>query len=216
MVVMSAAARFSRLVKAAAVLFLVQAMAPVMAQQNLRDTFPGRRIGGGTRGECAARFVINLVPRTSVFAPGPAALIAVLHGPSRRPMPLALSFRSYEGEGSFQSNRLISRRLESPSPASLLLFKISDMALPLVWESSYQCEPDQVVDELAFLGSDAPAAVSLLVDTAQSEDQVLQSALTKWHKVCGGSVPVRDVVETARLEGLDLSRWPSQLPVHCP
>ena len=35
-----------------------------------RNTFPGRRIGGGTRGECAARPVLHLVPSSNVFSPG--------------------------------------------------------------------------------------------------------------------------------------------------
>jgi hypothetical protein len=37
---------------------------------NLRNTAPGRRIGGGTRGECTARLIAHLVPSSSVFAPG--------------------------------------------------------------------------------------------------------------------------------------------------
>ena len=52
-----------------------------LAQPNLRSTFPGRRVGGGTRGECAARLLAHLVPSDSVFAPGPALTVAVLEGP---------------------------------------------------------------------------------------------------------------------------------------
>lgn len=57
----------------------------VLAQANLRSSFPGRRIGGGTRGECSARFLANLVPASSVYSPGAAKLIGLLEGPTASP-----------------------------------------------------------------------------------------------------------------------------------
>ncbi len=62
-----------------------------LAQTNLRSTFPGRRIGGGTRGECTARVLAHLVPRDSVFAPGPALSVALLEGPTPTPDPCRFS-----------------------------------------------------------------------------------------------------------------------------
>ena len=64
-----------------------------------RHSFPGRRIGGGTRGECAARQIVHLVPESSVFAPGSPALIGWLEGP-RRPTALELALRTAATDGS--------------------------------------------------------------------------------------------------------------------
>ena len=43
-----------------------------------RTTFPGRRVGGGTRGECAARPVVHLVPPSNMLSLGSSNSIAVL------------------------------------------------------------------------------------------------------------------------------------------
>ena len=59
------------------------------AQANPRSTFPGRRVGGGTRGECSsARTLVHLVPATSVYAPGASGLVGLVQGPSDSPVSL--------------------------------------------------------------------------------------------------------------------------------
>lgn len=50
----------------------------VEAQANPRSTFPGRRVGGGTRGECSARTLVHLVPETSVYAPDASGLVGLV------------------------------------------------------------------------------------------------------------------------------------------
>ena len=47
---------------------ILGAVLPTAANPQLRSSFPGRRIGGGTRGECTARLLVHLVPKNSVFA----------------------------------------------------------------------------------------------------------------------------------------------------
>ena len=37
---------------------------------DLRSQFPGRRVGGGTRGECSARYLALIVNPDSIFSPG--------------------------------------------------------------------------------------------------------------------------------------------------
>ena len=72
---------------------VVNAICSSALQAAPRNTFPGRRIGGGTRGECAARPVVHLVPSSNVFSLGSSNLIAVLEGPSADPKPLELILR---------------------------------------------------------------------------------------------------------------------------
>ena len=187
---------------------------PVLGNESLRSTFPGRRIGGGSRGECAARLVINVVPRTSVFASGSDALLAVLQGPSPDPRPLEIAFSAYDAAAGGAGTR-VAQQVIPASSASLVLLRSGDSGRPLLWESSYQCDADEAVDELSFITSEAPPATSLLVTEAQSEDSALQSTLLVWKGSCGGQLATQTVLRTAGLKGLDVSQWPEQLPVVC-
>ena len=187
---------------------------PVLANESLRSTFPGRRIGGGSRGECAARLVINLVPQSSVFAAGSDALLGVLQGPSSSPRPLEIGFSAYDVEAGSSSSR-VSQKVIPASSASLVLLTAAASPRPLLWESSYQCDADAAVDELSFISADAPPAISLLVTDAQPADAALQSTLSAWKDSCGGQLATQTVLRTAGLKGLDVSQWPEQLPVMC-
>ena len=64
-------------------------------ETKIRAAFPGRRIGGGTRGECSSRVLAHLVPATSTFSPGESGLLAFLKGPSEQPNPVNVYMRPY-------------------------------------------------------------------------------------------------------------------------
>ena len=193
---------------------LVQSMGAAVANESLRSTFPGRLIGGGSRGECAARLVINVVPRTSVFASGSDDLLAVLQGPSPDPRPLEIAFSVYDAKAGGLGNRVRQQVIPAGS-ASLVLLRSGASIRPLIWESSYQCDDDASLDELSFISADAPPAVSLLVADAQPEDDALQFTLSTWKGSCGRQLATQAVLSSAGLNGLDVSQWPEQLPVVC-
>lgn len=189
-----------------------------LAQPNLRSTFPGRRVGGGTRGECTARVLAHLVPGSSVYAPGSAGLIGILEGPSAHPRPVAISLRQMSAAGSTDEARklLVSRDLPASSAGVTLL------NVPLkgatVWESSYRCEEDAAdsSDPLAMVSAAAPPAVSLLLVEATPADTALQSRLQSLKSLCGQSVSSQQLASTFDLTDLiQGGGWPSQLPVRC-
>ena len=199
-------------------LALVAEASAAVAQPNLRSTFPGRRVGGGTRGECTARVLAHLVPGSSVFAPA-AGLIGLLEGPTANPRPVAISFRQMNAAGSSDAarNLLASRDLPASS-AGVTLFTVP-LKGATVWESSYRCDeaPGDPNDPLAMVSSEAPPAVSLLLTEATPADAALQARLKDLRALCGRTVP-RDQLASAFdladvLSGAD---WPAQLPVHCP
>ena len=189
-------------------------LAPAFANESLRSTFPGRLIGGGSRGECAARLVINLVPRSTVFASGSDDLLAVLQGPSSDPRPLEIAFSAYDVEAGGTGNP-VGQQVIPAGSASLVLLRSGASIRPLIWESSYQCDDDASVDELSFISAEAPPAVSLLVADAQPEDDALQFTLSAWKSSCGRQLVTQAVLSSAGLNGLDVSQWPEQLPVVC-
>ena len=60
--------RLATLISAGLAVALTSFPLAVSAQANPRSTFPGRRVGGGTRGECSARTLVHLVPATHTTA----------------------------------------------------------------------------------------------------------------------------------------------------
>ena len=110
-------------------------LAPAFANESLRSTFPGRLIGGGSRGECAARLVINLVPRSTVFASGSDDLLAVLQGPSSDPRPLEIVFSAYDVEAGGTGNP-VGQQVIPAGSASLVLLRSGASIRPLIWELS--------------------------------------------------------------------------------
>ena len=173
-----------------------------LAQSDSRNTFPGRRIGGGTRGLCTSRLVAHLTPanniqRVSVIGP---ARVAVLQGPTQQPYPLKVSLQEETS-------------VELPaSPAGVDVLMLPRLNGDTRWESRYAC-PGGVAhdsqDPLSFVSVAAPPAVSLLSPSSDGIDQL--DALSAH---CGGSVALSEVKQWLGLDGLP-GDWPQQLPVRC-
>ncbi|MFM7313289.1 MAG: hypothetical protein ACKO0M_09000 [Cyanobium sp.] len=198
---------------------LVLETSATLAQPNLRSTFPGRRVGGGTRGECTARVLAHLVPASSVYAPAAGGLIGLLEGPAANPRPVAISFRQMNASGTSDAARsLLASRDLPASGAGVTLFS-QTLKGATVWESRYRCDeaPGDPNDPLAMVSTEAPPAVSLLLMDATPADTALQARLKDLRSFCGSTIP-RDQLATAFdladvVSGPD---WPAQLPVRCP
>ena len=192
-----------------------------VAQPNLRNSFPGRRIGGGTRGECSARLLAHLVPANSVFGPGSAALIGLLEGPTAEPRPLELFFRPLTNAGTAASAQARSSTRElPPAPAGVVLLKVAAIKTPTIWESGYRCGEAAAggagADPLDFVQSGSPPAASLLVSDVQSADKSIEAGLLQLQAQCGKTVATVALAKTFGLEDVVTLGWPQQLPVRCP
>ena len=181
---------------------------PIWSQS--RNTFPGRRVGGGTRGECAARQIIHLVPDSSVFAPGSAGLIGWLEGPSPDPKPIEVALRKQNS-----LTPVLSRSVASAGPRLVLLRLSKALALPLVWESAYQCAEAPADDEFGFIAAESPPAKSLLVVDVVPADSSVQSHLKEVLKHCGSTTSMKTISRLFELEDGLSSGWPEVLPVVC-
>lgn len=184
------------------------------AQSDLRSTFPGRRVGGGTRGECNARLIVHLVPSSSVYAPGQPGLLGLLEGPAANPRPLELRFRPQVG-----GDATGERQLAAGGPA-LVLLPSPALAGPTVWESSYRCD-EQIdsgskADPLQFVESTSPPALSLLVVDSTPADATLQQKMRQLRGRCGATISRQELAATFALTDLLDASWPDQLPVRCP
>ncbi len=187
--------------------------------QSLRSTFPGRRVGGGTRGECSARLLAHLVPEGSVYSPGTTSHLGLLEGPTANTVPLEIAFRPMEGSRSNEKANENVSIIELPaSTAGITLIKVGSLQFPSVWESSYRCgEADAVSsDPLAFVQTASPPAVSLLISDSQAADVSNQQALANLKSQCGGTVSTEDFAKAFGLDDVIDSSWPAVLPVRCP
>ena len=207
----------SGLLKRLLSVLILGSVLPAAANPPLRSSFPGRRVGGGTRGECTARLLVHLVPQNSVFAPDAQRLLGTLQGPTQAPKPLLMDLRRLVSAGTADDARNHVQRLRlAPSTVGVTLFH-APTADGVVWESSYQCiEPKPEVDPLIWDGGfDAPPAITLLLAEPTPPDLRLQERLKALAQHCDGSVAKERLINDFNLEALDLSSWPARLPVRC-
>ena len=204
--------RFAGLISAGLGVVLTGFPLAASAQANLRSSFPGRRVGGGTRGECSARTLAHLVPDSSVFSPGAAADLALVQGPTANPVSLTLTFMP-EGGGA------PARRTLPASTAALILVKGATVTAPMVWESGFDCAEGDTgasADPLAFVETASPPALSLLVPTPDPSDAPIQQAIQSLRQSCGATVPAAATLAQFGLADVVTAEWPQQLPVRCP
>jgi hypothetical protein len=192
---------------------LITAPVASLAQSNLRNTFPGNRMGGGTRGECSARLVAHLVPANSVYAPGASGMIGILEGPTANPRPLQVVVKPDVQP----SANAIQRDLPASGPGVTLL-TIGAVQGAKLWESAYRCDQSQASGSglgLDFVESASPPAKSMLVADVQSSDQRVAASLQILKTSCGKAVPTATVAKAFGLEDAITAAWPQQLPVRC-
>lgn len=182
-----------------------------------RNSFPGRRVGGGTRGECAARSIVHLVPSSSVFAPGDASVIALLEGPSSNPQPLEVVLRvaSADGRSDAGAAPMVQRVLPAATNR-LVLLSLPASQQALRWESSYRCGLGGG-DEFGFITASAPPALSLLLPgSGDRDDRTLQQVLANLQESCGGTASLHPLKTAFQLgdEVID-DAWPQAVSVVC-
>ncbi|QEY32773.1 hypothetical protein EVJ50_11580 [Synechococcus sp. RSCCF101] len=190
--------------------------------ENLRNTFPGRRIGGGTRGECAARMLVHLVPDGSVYAP-PASggYLAFLQGPTGTPRPVVVRFSPYQAPGGSQagwvSTTATSEVDVDASPASLVLLPVPATQGPTVWESFYDCagEEGDGGGPLGYVQAVSPPALTLLIDSPEPTDRSAAADVAWLASACGSSLRAADVASRFGLKDVLDETWPQNLPVRC-
>ena len=188
---------------------------------SLRGSFPGNRVGGGTRGECSARLIVHLVPESGRYDPSSAGsnLIGLLQGPSLNPTPLVITFRPFQASLQIdQASQSLSTLRVKASKASLVLLDPGFDDKSMMWESAYECDQNGDSGEFDFITSSSPPALSLLTKTSDLRTGTLKTAelLKSWKSLCGNTIPTNSVLNQFGLDDLLNQQWPNQLPVFCP
>ena len=206
------------------VIVLLQAftlLLPSIGQaQSSRSTFPGRRVGGGTRGECASRLIIHLVPKSSQYSVSSNGqdLIGLVQGPSAQPTGLKLTFRPLASNGNEEQSQKknIAYSLE-PNDASVVLFSPKlNKDQSFIWESSFNCRQPSISGEFDFVTAGSPPALSLLTTESDELNHDVSRTLKEWKNLCGGSIATLDVLKKFEILDLLSNDWPVRLPIYCP
>ena len=168
-----------------------------------RSQFPGRRVGGGTRGECTSRLVAHLVPPANIqeVAKGKPATIAILEGPAAQTYPLLINLQG-----------LRSYQLE-PMAAGVRLITLPPVTAETRWESSFLCPGAVGVagDPLGFITTASPPALSLI---RPGQGVGSGTLLNRLAASCGSSIPTTEISKFLGDDPLP-GNWPEQLPVRC-
>jgi len=185
----------------------------------IRNSFPGRRIGGGTRGECWTRLFAHLVPANSVYTPGSPPLIAVLEGPAKTPRPLIIELRSVLANGLPEPNaKPIFKRTLLPQPEGVTLIFLANLTQPVSWTSTYFC-PDSPVpsdESLFFVSRSEPPPLTLLLPSKPSpDDRKVWETLGVLYKACGKTFPGKEIKRLFGFSDLVSNDWPENLPLRC-
>ena len=185
----------------------------------IRNSFPGRRIGGGTRGECWTRLFAHLVPANSVYTPGSPPLIAVLEGPAQTPRPVIIELRSVRANGLPDPNaKPVFQRTLLPEKEGVRLIVLDKLTKPLSWTSSYSC-PDSPVpsdESLFFVSRSEPPPLTLLLPSNPSpDDRKVWETLGLLYEACGKTFPRQEVKRLFGFSDLLSDDWPENLPVRC-
>ena len=128
-------------------LILVSSILPKysMSQEiNIGSAFPGRRLGGGTRGECSARKIMHLVPDNNILFHNSKGQIALIIGPSSSPKDVKIAFKPYSSpDGTYSGpSPEIDDLLISNSSEKIIFLNIPKKQFPFTWESAFECSDD--------------------------------------------------------------------------
>ena len=200
----------------ASICFLLAGLSPVAWAQSQRSAFPGRRIGGGTRGECTSRLVAHLVPADNVYAPpqGDDAVIGLILGQSPAPAPLLVSFRQPDHSSSGPASDL--NLTFAPQQSSVVLISVPSSMRPLVWESSFDCTHEGGGGEFGFVVSSSPPALSLLTSSSSPADRRIAALSARLRSSCGGVIDSAELLDQSQLTDLSSHGLPVSLPIICP
>jgi len=190
----------------------------VLHAQSLRSTFPGRRVGGGTRGECTSRAIIHLVPSSSQYSMplDGEPLIGLVQGPTDVLSPLEITFRPLTSQPiQAKAQNSVVTLLLDPSPASIVLLEPKLKSRTVVWESAFKCIDTSFNSEFDFVSNGSPPALSLLTIQSNNKNTEISGALNDLKLLCGSDVSTENTFEKFGLIDLMTPDWPSVLPVRC-
>ena len=172
-----------------------------------RNTFPTSRIGGGTRGECASRLLIHVVPSANKYMPDKNRLLAVYLGKTKQSNPLIVQIlynNSFEHEMVFNS-----------LGESLLIFKIPKIEKNILWKSYFKCSDNYSDNMYNFISNHSiPVSTSISSDN-NIENKKYRKFINKSYNSCGNSISKKDLEILTNLNKKIINKISENVKIIC-
>ena len=190
-------------------------------QMNIGSAFPGRRLGGGTRGECSARKIMHLVPENNILFHNSNGQIALIIGPSNKPKDVKIAFKSYYSEFDDINGPSpgIDDLLISNSSEKIILLYIPKKNFPFTWESSFECSEDNEDSfndfGFDFIQDNSPPAISLIAPEFYKKNNNNEDDITWLSNYCDKKISQNELNKKFNLNELFDENWSDEIFVDC-
>ena len=194
----------------------------LMSQEiNIGSAFPGRRLGGGTRGECSARKIMHLVPDNNILFHNSEGQIALIIGPSSSPKDVKIAFKPYSSpDGNFNGpSPEIDELFISNSSEKIILLNIPKKKFPFTWESAFECSDDneESFDGFGFnfIQDNSPPAISLIAPESLQKKNNSEDKILWLSKYCGKNISQNELNKKFQINELFDENWLEEIYVDC-
>ena len=188
---------------------------------NIGSAFPGRRLGGGTRGECSARKIMHLVPDNNILFHNSDGQIALIIGPSSSPKDVKIAFKPYSSsDGNFNGpSPEIDELFISNSSEKVILLNIPKKKFPFTWESAFECSDDneESFDGFGFnfIQDNSPPAISLIAPESLQKKNNSEDKISWLSKYCGKNISQNELNKKFQINELFDENWSEEISVDC-
>lgn len=183
---------------------------------NIGLAFPGRRVGGGTRGECSSRKIMHLVPESNISYQNQFGHLALIIGPSNHPKNINIKFKPFEYVPN-NENKLDLKDIQIPaSEAKVFLISLPKQQYPFIWESSFNCEDDiDMGFDFNFIQNDPPPAQTLIAPTNYKKDNTEEDKMLWLSNYCNKEITQKSLSEKFKIGELFDNNWKKEIAVSC-
>ena len=181
---------------------------------NIGLAFPGRRVGGGTRGECSARKIMHLVPESNIAFQNELGHFALIIGPSNDPKDININFKEFEPT---QKNAIDLKDLKiKASKEKVFLISIPSQDVPFILESSFNCNDNTDMGfDFNFIQDDSPPAQTLIAPSSYQGNKNKEDKMVWLSKFCDSNISQSSLSEKFQIGEFFDENWEKEINVTC-
>ena len=181
---------------------------------NIGLAFPGRRVGGGTRGECSARKIMHLVPESNIAFQNELGHFALIIGPSNDPKDININFKEFEET---QKNKIDLNDFKiKASKEKVFLISIPNQDVPFILESSFNCNDNTDMGfDFNFIQDDSPPAQTLIAPSSYQKSKNEEDKMVWLSKFCDKNISQSSLSEKFQIGDFFDENWAKDIDVTC-
>jgi len=174
-----------------------------------RSIFPSSRMGGGTRGECASRLIIHVVPLENIYSPDKKNLLALYLGKTKDAKPLSIYFNNLNTSEQYEEI------LIDPMEESLLIFKIPKQLNDVMWNTQFNCAETEYNNSFDFISNNSNPVSTLITFVNNKENHKYQKFISQAYEKCGSRVSSLEIKSLMNLEDNTIKELSKSFSIVC-